>query len=71
MHKKQLQSSITSRPRTSERKKAAIDLSHTVVLKSISRGVDGVSAIETADLGSIPSRIQPNAIKIGIYSFPA
>ena len=37
----------------------------------ISGRVDKASATETVDLGSIPSRVKPKTIKIGIHSFPA
>ena len=37
----------------------------------ISGRVDRASATETVDLGSIPGRIKPKNIKIGIHSFPA
>ena len=33
--------------------------------------MDGTSANESADLGSIPGRVKPKTIKIGIHSFPA
>ena len=38
---------------------------------SISGRVDRASATETVDLGSIPGRVKPKTIKIGIHSFPA
>ena len=37
----------------------------------ISGPVDRTSATETIDSGSIPGRVKPKAIQIGIYSFPA
>ena len=37
----------------------------------ISGPVDRTSATETVDSGSIPGRVKPKAIQIGIYSFPA
>ena len=37
----------------------------------ISGRVDRASATEAVDTGSIPSRVKPKTIKIGIYSFPA
>ena len=40
-------------------------------LYSISGRVDRASATETVDLGSIPGRVKPKTIKIGIHSFPA
>ena len=40
-------------------------------LAPISGRVDKVSATKTKDLGSISCRVKPNAIKIGIHSFPA
>ena len=33
--------------------------------------VDRASATETVDSGSIPGRMKPKTIKIGIHSFPA
>ena len=39
--------------------------------KPISGRVDRASVPETADSGSIPSRIKPKTIKIDIHSFPA
>ena len=33
--------------------------------------VDKASATEVVDTGSIPGRVKPKTIKIGIYSFPA
>ena len=36
----------------------------------LSGRVDRASATETVDLGSIPSRVKPKTIKIGIHSFP-
>ena len=38
---------------------------------SISGRVDRASATEAVDTGSIPGRVKPKTIKIGIYSFPA
>ena len=40
-------------------------------LDLISGRVDRASATETVDLGSIPGRVKPRTIKIGIHSFPA
>ena len=37
----------------------------------ISDRVDLASATETVDSGSIPGRVNPKTIKIGIYSFLA
>ena len=37
----------------------------------ISGRVDRASAFETVDLGSIPSRVKPKTIIIGIQSLPA
>ena len=34
-------------------------------------GVDRASATEAVDTGSIPGRVKPKTIKIGIHSFPA
>ena len=33
--------------------------------------MDGASATETVNSGSIPGRVKPKTIKIGIHSFPA
>ena len=33
--------------------------------------MDRASAIEAVDSGSIPGRVKPKTIKIGIYGFPA
>ena len=40
-------------------------------IKPISGRVDRASATEAVDAGSLPGRVKPNAIKIGIQSFPA
>ena len=37
----------------------------------ISGRVDRASATEAVDTGSIPGRVKPKTIKIGIHSFPA
>ena len=37
----------------------------------ISGRVDRASATEAVDSGSVPSRVKPKTIKIGIHSFPA
>ena len=37
----------------------------------ISGRVDRASATEAVDSGSIPGRVKPKTIKIGIHSFPA
>ena len=37
----------------------------------ISGRVDRASATEAGDSGSIPGRVKPKTIKIGIHSFPA
>ena len=42
-----------------------------VSVKSISGGVDKVSATEMVDLGSIPSQVKPKAKKIDVYRFTA
>ena len=39
--------------------------------KPISDRVGRASATEAVDLGSIPGRVKPKTIKIGIHSFPA
>ena len=39
--------------------------------KPISGRVNRASATETVDTGSIPGRVKPTTIKIGIHSFPA
>ena len=41
------------------------------ILQPISGRVDRASATETVDTGSIPGRVKPKTIKIGIHSFPA
>ena len=38
---------------------------------TISGRVDRASATEAVDSGSIPGRVKPKTIKIGIHSFPA
>ena len=38
---------------------------------TISGRVDRASVTETVDSGSIPGRVKPKTIKIGIHSFPA
>ena len=40
-------------------------------LQPISGRVDRASATEAVDSGSIPGRVKPKTIKIGIHSFPA
>ena len=40
-------------------------------IQPISGRVDRASATETVDSGSIPGRVIPQTIKIGIHSFPA
>ena len=40
-------------------------------IMQVSGRVDRASATEAVDLGSIPSRVKPKTIKIGIHSFPA
>ena len=44
---------------------------NTFPFEPISGRVDTASATETVDLGSIPGRVKPKTIKIGIHSFPA
>ena len=39
--------------------------------RPISGRVDRASATEAVDSGSIPGRVKPKTIKIGIHSFPA
>ena len=39
--------------------------------RPISGRVDRASATEAVDSGSIPGRVKPNTIKIGLHSFPA
>ena len=41
------------------------------VIKPISGQVDRASATDAVDSGSIPGRVKPKTIKIGIHSFPA
>ena len=40
-------------------------------LQPISGQMDRASATEGVDSGSIPGRVKPETIKIGIHSFPA
>ena len=42
-----------------------------IKLKPIGGRVDRASATDTVDSGSIPGRVKPKTIKIGIHSFPA
>ena len=43
-----------------------------VMFAILGRGrVDRASATEAVDTGSIPGRVKPKTIKIGIHSFPA
>ena len=42
-----------------------------VSFKPISGRMDRASATETDNLGSIPGRVKPKTIKLGIHSFPA
>ena len=43
-----------------------------VYIKELIRGrVDRASATDVVDTGSIPGRVKPKTIKIGIHSFPA
>ena len=42
----------------------------TLEQEPISGRVDRASATETVDSGSIPGRVIPKTIKIGIHSFP-
>ena len=42
-----------------------------VFILPISGRVDRASATEAVDSGSIPGRVKPKTIKIGIHSFPA
>ena len=44
---------------------------YTAQNRPISGRVDRASATETVDSGSIPGRVKPKTIKIGIHSFPA
>ena len=41
------------------------------LVEPISGRVDRASATEAVDSGSIPGRVKPKTIKIGIHSFPA
>ena len=56
---------------THKMKKTQCKLCEFVEFEPISGRVDRASATETVDLGSIPSRVKPKTIKIGIHSFPA
>ena len=47
-----------------------LELNHLLHLP-ISGRVDRASATEAVDLGSIPGRVKPKTIEIGIHSFPA
>ena len=38
---------------------------------TVSGRVDRASTTEAVDLGSIPCRVKPKTIKIGVHSFPA
>ena len=42
-----------------------------ITFEQICGQVDRASAAETIDSSSIPSRVKPKTIWIGIYSFPA
>ena len=42
-----------------------------IVDLSLGGRVDRASATEAVDSGSIPGRVKPKTIKIGIHSFPA
>ena len=42
-----------------------------IKLVPISGRVDRASGTETVDSGSIPGRVKPKTIKIGIHNFPA
>ena len=44
---------------------------HYTGTRPISGRVDRASATEAVDSGSIPGRVKPKTIKIGIHSFPA
>ena len=44
---------------------------HCFVFMPISGRVDRASSAETVDWSSIPDRVKPKTIKIGIHSFPA
>ena len=41
-----------------------------MMYEAISGRVDGASPAETVDSGSIPGRVKPKTIKIGIHCFP-
>ena len=42
-----------------------------LLIQPISGRVDGASATEAVDSGSIPGRVKPKTLKIGIHGFPA
>ena len=44
--------------------------SHTEPFQPIGGQVDKATVTETVDSGSIPGRVKPKIIKIGIHSFP-
>ena len=48
-----------------------LKLKYTSILLSLRGRVDRASATEAVDSGSIPSRVKPKTIKIGIHSFSA
>ena len=59
----------SGRPNSARPKSQAAQ--HRYKIKPISGRVDRASATEAVDLGSIPGRVIPKTIKIGIHSFPA
>ena len=42
-----------------------------ILIDTASGRMNRTSATKTADLGSIPGRVKPKTIKMGIHSFPA
>ena len=51
--------------------RALIEWIESVVEWIVGGRVDRASATDAVDSGSIPGRVKPKTIKIGIHSFPA
>ena len=51
--------------------KMSSQITNLIKIDPISGRVDRASAAEAVDSGSIPGRVKPKTIKIGIHSFPA
>ena len=72
--KKLAQLSVHRRRSSSKHKIGIQNTEHKTIQKHkipISGRVDRASATGTVDSGSIPGRVKPKTIKIGIHSFPA